>query len=271
LGNLVLLQVVKKTFIENWSSVVNKEAEGRKWRRYRRCVSKNRWEYPLQGQRKGIVMRRALIAALATVAIGYATPALAGVTLDTLNGNLSTKIKADQGDGLTHDVVYGTDGVTSKDVSFDGNVDIAITGGSGFAEIDPGKGVTNFTQLVIDPLYNFIGYEFAFQTLDDASVTVEYMLASGGGWQTITLGGQANPILQAANGNNNYLVSSTDPLTELRLTSNVGFKMVKQNAIILAPDVPEPGTWALMLLGFGGVGLAMRRSRKRQPGLMQIA
>jgi len=26
--------------------------------------------------------------------------------------------------------------------------------------------------------------------------------------------------------------------------------------------VPEPATWAMMLLGFGGIGLAMRRSRK---------
>jgi hypothetical protein len=35
--------------------------------------------------------------------------------------------------------------------------------------------------------------------------------------------------------------------------------------------VPEPGTWALMLLGFTGVGIALRRSRKRKPALMQIA
>lgn len=27
--------------------------------------------------------------------------------------------------------------------------------------------------------------------------------------------------------------------------------------------VPEPGTWAMMLLGFGGMGVAMRRSRRR--------
>jgi hypothetical protein len=34
------------------------------------------------------------------------------------------------------------------------------------------------------------------------------------------------------------------------------------------PAVPEPATWALMLLGFGGIGVSMRR---RKPVLAQIA
>ena len=38
-----------------------------------------------------------------------------------------------------------------------------------------------------------------------------------------------------------------------------------------ASDVPEPASWAMMLLGFGGVGAAMRRSRKRHALLAQIA
>lgn len=33
--------------------------------------------------------------------------------------------------------------------------------------------------------------------------------------------------------------------------------------------VPEPAAWALMLLGFGGIGFAMRR--RRQPALAQLA
>lgn len=35
--------------------------------------------------------------------------------------------------------------------------------------------------------------------------------------------------------------------------------------------VPEPATWGLMLLGFAGVGVAMRRKRKPNGALMQIA
>lgn len=34
--------------------------------------------------------------------------------------------------------------------------------------------------------------------------------------------------------------------------------------------VPEPATWAMMLLGFGAIGLSLR-SRRRQPALAQIA
>jgi hypothetical protein len=40
-----------------------------------------------------------------------------------------------------------------------------------------------------------------------------------------------------------------------------------------AGAVPEPSTWAMMLVGFGAIGLAMRRSRRRKgaPMLAQIA
>jgi hypothetical protein len=38
----------------------------------------------------------------------------------------------------------------------------------------------------------------------------------------------------------------------------------------MAGAVPEPATWALMLLGFGGMGISLRRRRK-VAGLLQIA
>jgi hypothetical protein len=37
------------------------------------------------------------------------------------------------------------------------------------------------------------------------------------------------------------------------------------------PGVPEPATWAMMLLGFGGIGFAMRRRRSSSGHLLQIA
>ncbi len=35
------------------------------------------------------------------------------------------------------------------------------------------------------------------------------------------------------------------------------------NYAFLASDVPEPATWAMLLLGFGGIGLVLRRQRTR--------
>jgi hypothetical protein len=43
------------------------------------------------------------------------------------------------------------------------------------------------------------------------------------------------------------------------------------NSVIVPPPVPEPGTWAMMLLGFGGIGMAMRRRRRSSIVLPQLA
>lgn len=44
-----------------------------------------------------------------------------------------------------------------------------------------------------------------------------------------------------------------------------GFKL---SAITVNSAVPEPGTWAMMLVGFGAIGFSMRR---RRPDLLQLA
>lgn len=43
------------------------------------------------------------------------------------------------------------------------------------------------------------------------------------------------------------------------------------NGSVNAPAVPEPSTWAMMLLGFGGIGVAMRRKRRATQSLAQMA
>jgi hypothetical protein len=44
---------------------------------------------------------------------------------------------------------------------------------------------------------------------------------------------------------------------------------ISGNAALGMAAVPEPATWGLMLLGFGGMGMMLRR--RRRPTLAQIA
>ena len=63
----------------------------------------------------------------------------------------------------------------------------------------------------------------------------------------------------AFNGSTLYSVNlGTGALTSVGTTGRSLF------GIAIASPVPEPGTWAMMLLGFGAVGVAMRRSRKER-------
>lgn len=59
--------------------------------------------------------------------------------------------------------------------------------------------------------------------------------------------------------------------TDGAITANLGLQGFS-NAVVITPPgaIPEPGTWAMMLLGFGAIGFAMRRRIvKRQ--LPQVA
>ena len=50
-----------------------------------------------------------------------------------------------------------------------------------------------------------------------------------------------------------------------------GTARVSGTFTLLSNSVPEPATWAMMLMGFGAVGFAMRRKRSQQALLGQIA
>jgi len=215
--------------------------------------------------------------------MGLASPAFAAVQFQSYNGpDLATKIKAST-TNTVNDVqtVYGSTLLNggSADVTFTGlrsdgttaNA-IHITDGAGFASITDAGGPNELYQLVIDVTSaDFNQYMFSIQLVNDGNVFVYYALASGGGWQ------QATPlagIFQAANANNTYVLSG-DVFTQIWIRSDSPIKEFKQNSITLGSvpaPIPEPATWAMMLLGFGGIGFALRRGRRRgKPTLMQIA
>ncbi|MES2327197.1 MAG: PEPxxWA-CTERM sorting domain-containing protein [Pseudomonadota bacterium] len=59
-----------------------------------------------------------------------------------------------------------------------------------------------------------------------------------------------------------YLLNLAPGTTSLALNTQ-GFS----DAVFIADAVPEPETWAMMLLGFGAIGFAIRRGKARRPRL----
>lgn len=107
----------------------------------------------------------------------------------------------------------------------------------------------------------------------DTYNTLEFVDALGNPLATFV----GNDIFNPANGdqtdpNTNpvvtFLLSGTDmsDVAGLRLSSSQNAFEVDNLAI---NAVPEPGTWAMMLLGFGAIGFAIRR--RRAPAIAQLA
>jgi PEP-CTERM motif len=231
--------------------------------------------------------------------MGLASPALAAIPLHQQTGpDLTTKIysSGDSGISSTGPTVYGnTSTGAGHDVQFTGyssfsvgtnsgtttNIQVSSPTSNGFAQISDAtfdQANTNnqddLFYLVMNPDPAFYMYEFSIQTLAGGQdINVWYWLTGGSMWILST----GSP-LQNGNGDTQYIFGDpSDPsvsVDKILITSASPIQHVKQNSIQLTgtvPSVPEPGTWGLMLLGFAGVGVAMRRSRKNRLGLMQIA
>jgi hypothetical protein len=123
----------------------------------------------------------------------------------------------------------------------------------------------------MDPDPAFYAYEFSIQLAAAGDISIYVMLTGSSTWSLVT----GSPIHQNANQNNQYLLSGLldgYSFDKVLISSTGAIFQVKQNSINLAPGaVPEPGTWGLMLLGFAGIGMVFRRSRRRSGALLQIA
>jgi len=90
--------------------------------------------------------------------------------------------------------------------------------------------------------------------------------------------GLAGAYTPGATDNSNYLLTGGTfdgflLATSDAVISNIDLSTVKQLSYNGATPtaVPEPGTWALMLLGFAGVGMTLRSRRRKDARLAQIA
>jgi len=208
---------------------------------------------------------RVIISALAGIGLAVAAaPAQAAIVVcaqgsscvsDTTNVNLDAFTNAG--------TVTGTVGIGGPQVTFtstQGN--LSTNPGAATVFTADGSLLTNLTFTILS---GFSAAEFNLENGDPSSFLVT-LTDSGGDTFSETL--------SKLNGSNifNILAPAGTTYTSATFTSTGGgFADLKQLRVTLATAVPEPATWAMILLGFGGIGMAMRRRRSGRGALMQVA
>jgi hypothetical protein len=153
-----------------------------------------------------------------------------------------------------------------------------VTITNGFAQLNDANACSkcsgaDWTQITVNPDLAFSDFKFAI-SLTGATDTTDavdvYALLTGAAnyaWvgTVNSLGNNINFELSGASFDAFRLqVAANEPNTTLGTLKQLSYEP--------APGaVPEPATWAMMLLGFGGIGMAMRRSKRRSSTLMQVA
>jgi PEP-CTERM motif len=135
-------------------------------------------------------------------------------------------------------------------VTFLADVDLIVKDGFA-AGVTPLAGEFNTLTLAIAAGYTFDSLTFNVDGPSAFTIT-----ASNGGSSAVT---------NVANNENQFTTIATlgPGLTWVTIHSDEGFDSFKQFEINISAAVPEPSTWAMMVLGFAGVGfMAYRRTRK---------
>ena len=175
--------------------------------------------------------------------------------MDTTNVNLDAFTDAG--------TVTGTVGIGGPLVTFESTQgNLSTNPGAATVFTADGSLLTNLTFTILS---GFTAAEFNLENGDPSSFLVT-LTDSGGDTFSQTL--------TKLNGSNifNIVAPAGTTYTSATFTSTGGgFADLKQLRVTLATAVPEAATWAMMLLGFGGIGMAMRRRRRGTGVLMQVA
>jgi hypothetical protein len=184
---------------------------------------------------------------------------------------VGTTVLGELGQGSGIDVLFTGTTTDSSDLMLsNGQGQAKISGdlNTGTSKPNDTFGITDFNiALEDDALFNWIELSLtgtgnvSFSLLDDMG-------------NLFTSDDTGNFIFDLGNGQNKFAFQAIDGQSIAGLSFSVTggtVDTVSQVRIGQAASaaVPEPATWALMLVGFGAIGFTMRR--KRKPALMQLA
>jgi hypothetical protein len=169
--------------------------------------------------------------------------------------------------GVNGLVVTGTTNQTDSTVIFTGQEQL-VAPPNGQARIEAVDGAfTDLTIQLTDAALGFTSFEFNLNAATGGVVTLTFIDDQGTpftGLSPYTLGDSGSNFFSALaiNGQliTKVIVDSTVPLTDIA--------QVRLGGVTPLSAVPEPATWAMLILGFGMVGVGMRMRRREPDGVL---
>lgn len=203
-------------------------------------------------------MKRVLLSTVATVsaALFVATGASAAEIVECAGaGCVQTDENVLLTDATGVAVVTGETNQTGAQVLFTSDTDTLNAEASGQSTI------TAVDEVLNSLTFSLQGFSFQtaeFNLLNGLISPIEVsILTSSGATDTFTI--------DNSNGSNWFAITADagEVLTSATFTSAGGFDSFRQLRLGgVTAAVPEPGTWAMMLLGFGAIGFSMRRRQR---------
>ena len=122
----------------------------------------------------------------------------------------------------------------------------------------------------VDPQFSGLLFSAAFSKTNTAIGAWQgvfgrsWNLAAGQYWAVFETGGTLSKMFIAApNPLAQYAVSNNDgSWSQLGSRASLGVRITNDVGPLVPGAVPEPGTWAMMLIGFGAIGGALRARRR---------
>ena len=211
-------------------------------------------------------MKTQLAAAVSALALLIAAPASATIVIATGAGVVQTDesllFTNNPPNGAT---VTGLANLTNALVSITGGEVLVGNGGQARLQAADGLISTPFTYNGLAGQY--LGFDFSDPQW--AFGQTEFRIFVGGGTATqatltfLDTSGQQfqQTFAIPANGFFNAQAIDGPQINYFSIATNGSFQDVRQ--FRFGGVVPEPQTWALMILGFGGIGAVLRRNRRR--------
>jgi hypothetical protein len=200
----------------------------------------------------------ALLLAAAGSASALQTVTVNGYTLDDTSFGAQFGVHFDNAsnDVLTADATVNQDGSTvtfSSTDTFDTDTggEAVISDGSG-ANADP------FNNLNVSFEHSWNAVTFSF---DGGAPSLMTLSVNGGA--AIFVGGGNCTFCTINNGETKFTITgSATPISTLAFTFDPDVGSGRQFRVMgVSGPIPEPGSWAMMIMGFGGIGAMLRRRR----------